>query len=95
MVDYMRANVSMSPETALKEAERYLDQPGQALSYKIGMERILALRAKARAALGARFDIRAFHDVVLRSGSLPLPILESQVEEWIATTRGERGAVGG
>jgi uncharacterized protein (DUF885 family) len=87
MIDYMLANNPMTPEDAAKEAERYLDTPGQALSYKIGMLRILELRERAKAALGARFDIRDFHDVVLKNGALPLPILEQLVDDYIARKR--------
>ena len=57
--------------------------PGQATSYKIGMLKILELRAQAKAALGADFDIRAFHDVILGGGALPLPLLERKVRGWI------------
>lgn len=84
MIDYMLANNPMTPEDATKEVERYIDHPGQALSYKIGMIRILELREKARAALGARFDIRDFHDVVLKNGAVALPILEELVDDYIA-----------
>ncbi len=84
MIDYMLANNPMTPEDAAKETERYIDNPGQALSYKIGMIRILALRDKARAALGARFDIRDFHDAVLKNGAVALPILEELVDDYIA-----------
>jgi uncharacterized protein (DUF885 family) len=87
MVDYMLANTPISREDAIKEVERYLDDPGQALSYKVGMLRILALRERARQALGERFDIRAFHDVVLGNGALPLPVLEQQVDAWIEASR--------
>jgi uncharacterized protein (DUF885 family) len=83
MIDYMLANNPMSHDDAVKEVERYLDDPGQALSYKVGMLKILELRERARKALGSRFDIRAFHDVVLKSGALPLPVLEREVEAWI------------
>jgi uncharacterized protein (DUF885 family) len=84
MIDYMLANNPMTPEDATKEVERYIDTPGQALSYKIGMLRILELRERARAALGARFDIRDFHDVVLKNGAVALPILEELVDAYIA-----------
>lgn len=84
MIDYMLANNPMTREDATKEAERYIDHPGQALSYKIGMIRILELREKAKAALGARFDIRDFHDVVLKNGAVALPILEELVDGYIA-----------
>ncbi len=67
------------------EVERYFVIPGQATAYKIGMQKILELRERARAALGERFDIREFHDVVLANGALPLSILERQVEAYIAS----------
>jgi uncharacterized protein (DUF885 family) len=84
MIEYMLANNPMTPEDATKEVERYIDTPGQALSYKVGMIRILELREKAKAALGARFDIRDFHDVVLKNGAVALPILEDLVDDYIA-----------
>lgn len=84
MIAYMLANNPMTSEDATKEVERYIDTPGQALSYKIGMIRILELREKAKAALGARFDIREFHDVVLKNGAVALPILEELVDDYIA-----------
>ncbi|MBX3702542.1 MAG: DUF885 domain-containing protein [Steroidobacteraceae bacterium] len=87
MIDYMLANNPMTPEDATKEVERYIDTPGQALSYKIGMMRILELREKAKAALGARFDIRDFHDAVLKNGAVALPILEDLVDDYIAAKR--------
>ena len=83
MIDYMLANNPMTPEDATKEVERYIDFPGQALSYKIGMMKILELRARAQAALGDAFDIREFHDVVLKNGAVPLSLLEELVESWI------------
>lgn len=84
MIEYMLENNPMTVEDATKETERYIDTPGQALSYKIGMLKILELRDKAKAALGARFDIRDFHDAVLKNGAVPLPILEELVDDYIA-----------
>lgn len=68
---------------AIVEVLRYMVWPGQALSYKVGELTILDLRAKAEKRLGARFDIRAFHDVVLAEGNLPLSMLRQRVEGWI------------
>lgn len=84
MIDYMLDNNPMTVEDATKEVERYIDNPGQALSYKVGMLKILDLRAKAKKALGAKFDLRDFHDVVLKNGAVPLPILEDLVDDYIA-----------
>ncbi len=83
-VAYFLAN-SPIPETAVRsEVRRYLVMPGQATSYKIGMLKIQELRAKAEKELGDDFDIRGFHDTVLGGGSVPLSILEKQVNQWIA-----------
>lgn len=85
-VAYFKAN-SAQPEAAIRsEIQRYLVTPGQATSYKIGMIRIQAMREEAKAALGDRFDIRAFHDVVLGGGGLPLPVLEARVRRWVERT---------
>ena len=70
------------------EVRRYIVMPGQATAYRVGMLKILELRERARTALGPAFDIRAFHDVVLGGGALPLAILERRVDEWIAAKRG-------
>lgn len=84
MIKFMLDNNPMTVEDATKEVERYLDLPGQALSYKIGMMRILDLREKAKRELGPKFDIRDFHDVVLKNGAVPLSILEEMVDAYIA-----------
>ncbi|HVO93270.1 MAG TPA: DUF885 domain-containing protein, partial [Terriglobales bacterium] len=78
------ADIAMSSEAgAAQEVDRYIAVPAQALGYKIGEMRITAIRAKAEKALGARFDIRAFHDELLRDGALPLDILQSKMDRWI------------
>jgi uncharacterized protein (DUF885 family) len=84
MINYMLANNPMTKEDAIKEVERYIDNPGQALSYKVGMIKILDLREKAKAQLGDKFDLRDFHDTVLKNGAVPLPILEELVGDYIA-----------
>ena len=66
------------------ELNRYIGWPGQALGYKIGELKILDLRAKAKAELGPKFDIRAFHDTVLSMGSVPLPVLQARIDQFIA-----------
>jgi len=87
-IDYMLANSGMGRSDATAEVERYVVWPGQALGYKIGALTIQRLRKKAEAALGERFDIRAFHDQILMSGALPLPILEAKIDRWIAASKG-------
>jgi uncharacterized protein (DUF885 family) len=83
-IAYMLANSGMGRTDATAEVERYIAMPAQALSYKIGALTIQRLRARAEGTLGARFDIRAFHQQVLGSGALPLPVLEAKVDGWIA-----------
>jgi len=81
---FYRAN-SPQPEGKIRsEIRRYFVTPGQATSYKVGMVRILQLREEARKTMGARFDLKGFHDVVLSAGALPLPVLESRVRRWAA-----------
>jgi uncharacterized protein (DUF885 family) len=63
---------------------RYITLPGQATGYKIGQLEIFKLRDKAEKALGPKFDIKAFDDLIISDGSQPLPVLESRVDEWIA-----------
>lgn len=83
-IDFFRENSMLSERDIVKEIERYLCNPGQATSYMVGQQKILILRDKARAALGAKFDIRGFHDVVLANGALPLDVLEQLVDVYIA-----------
>ena len=84
VLDYMYANSATLETRAVSEAERFMAIPGQALAYKIGQMQITALRARAEDRLGARFDIRDFHDVVLGQGDLPLDVLEERIEAWLA-----------
>jgi len=86
-VQYMRDNTLNSELDIQREIDRYIANPGQATSYKIGQLKILELRAKAQKALGAKFDIREFHEVVLANGAVPLGVLEEQVDAYIASKR--------
>ena len=82
-IAYLRDNTALSEHEVTTEVDRYISWPGQALSYKLGELAIRRLRAEAEAALGPKFDVRAFHDAVLAQGSVPLPVLETQVRDWI------------
>ena len=82
-LEYFMANVPTAEASARSEIQRYLVLPGQATSYKMGMIKILELRAQAEEALGENFDIRGFHDTVLGGGALPLPLLERRVQQWV------------
>lgn len=86
-IQYFRDNTPLSEGDIVTEVERFFVNPGQALSYKMGMIKILALREKAKTALGDKFDIRFFHDAVLSQGSLPLPVLETQVDRYIEANK--------
>jgi uncharacterized protein (DUF885 family) len=90
-IDYMRANSAMPIHDIRSEVDRYIGWPGQALAYKTGEMKIRELRAEAEARLGDRFDVRAFHDVVLGSGAVPLGMLEKTVRSWIDETKSQLG----
>lgn len=86
-IDYMVAATGETRESVTREIERYSVIPGQACAYKLGMLKIEELRAKAEADLGDKFDIRAFHDMVLSIGDSPLPVLEQTVDAWISAQK--------
>ena len=77
----------MDDENINTEVDRYIAWPAQALSYKMGQMKILELRTRAQKELGAKFDIRAFHDAVLDQGPLPLDVLETEIDSWIASRK--------
>lgn len=87
VIEYMMANSAVPESEAVSEAERYMAIPGQALSYKVGQMKIRELRTRAEAALGDRFDVREFHDQVIKDGSLPLSVLEAKIDRWIAARK--------
>jgi len=86
-VSYMLENSSLGKPAITPEVDRYVVWPGQALAYKLGQLEIRRLRTEAEAELGGAFDIRAFHEQVLGSGTLPLPILEAKIQSWIQRTK--------
>ena len=83
LINYFKENTPNPEGDNKKEIERYIVWPSQATGYKIGMNKIIALRANAKTKLGDKFDIGAFHDIILTSGPLPLNILEEIVNVWV------------
>lgn len=89
VIKYMRDNSAVSETDAIAEAERYMAIPGQALAYKVGELKITELRVRASKALGKGFDIREFHDQILKDGSLPMSVLDAKIDRWIASKVGQ------
>ncbi len=87
VIQYMRDNSAVSETDAIAEAERYMAIPGQALAYKVGQMKIRELRTRASNELGDKFDVRQFHDQVLKDGSLPMSVLEAKIDRWIASKK--------
>nr|WP_321442126.1 DUF885 domain-containing protein [uncultured Hyphomonas sp.] len=86
-IQYLIDNTPNPEGDCRKAIERYIVMPGQATAYKIGMNKIIELREEAKGELGDKFDIREFHDIVLKDGALPLDILEENVDQWVADTK--------
>jgi uncharacterized protein (DUF885 family) len=82
-IDFLLENTAKQELDGVNEIDRYLAIPGQALAYKVGQLKISDIRSKAEKALGSKFDIRAFHDELLKDGALPLDLLEVKMDAWI------------
>ena len=83
-ITYMLNNTGMAESDVISEIERYIVMPGQATAYKVGMMKILEVREEAKTALGDKFILGEFHDVILKNGAVPLDILNRLVERWVA-----------
>ncbi len=89
-IDYLAGNSGLHPDYVAAEIDRYIVIPGQALGYKIGELDIKRLRAKAKAELGDKFDVRRFHNAVLDDGALPLTVLDARIDEWITNEKNRK-----
>jgi len=87
MIDFFHEHTAMDDQNIETEVDRYIAWPGQALSYKMGQMKILELRGRAQKELGSKFDVRAFHDAILDQGPLPLDMLDTKMNEWIAARK--------
>ncbi|WP_106638676.1 DUF885 domain-containing protein [Allosphingosinicella vermicomposti] len=92
-VAFMKDNTALTEANIDAEVNRYISWPGQALGYKVGELKIRELRARAERVLGAQFDLKRFHDAVLANGSVPLSVLEAEIDRWIAAYSGVSGPV--
>lgn len=81
----MNSNLAYSESYNIRQIERYIVMPSQATAYKVGMLKIQQLRARAQNILGEKFDIREFHDVVLKDGAVSMPILENNINAWVTS----------
>jgi uncharacterized protein (DUF885 family) len=81
-IDYYLENTPLTDDNIKREVNRYFVYPGQACAYQIGKNEILELRERTKAMLGSRFELRAFHDAMLKNGAVPLPVLEELMVEW-------------
>jgi uncharacterized protein (DUF885 family) len=90
-IDFFRANAAKTDQDIVVEIDRYIVWPGQALGYKMGQLKIRELRSSAARALGSRFDVRAFHDIVLGQGAVPLDVMERQVGGWVTRVQAGPG----
>ena len=86
-IDFFLENAGKSEHDIVVEVDRYIVWPGQALAYKLGELKIKELRAYATKELGPKFDIRLFHDEVLRNGALPLSVLDTYIREWVSAQK--------
>jgi uncharacterized protein (DUF885 family) len=89
MIDYLSENTALSIHEVTTETDRYISWPGQAISYKIGELKIRELRQKAETELGTKFDIRAFHEIILGQGTVTLAIMENRVNSYIQNAKNE------